>query len=540
VSTSSKPGTATPETPVRTPPEPRPTRRAGLSGSSVGGLVAKLVLLGVINALGVYGLITLSLNQSWQGFAAMLVGVVVADYVYLSKRTLPLKYLYPGLAFLLVYQVYVVLYTGVTAFTNYGDGHNNDKQTAISTILSSNENRVPDSPTYRLSVLSKGGTLSFLVTDPKGQALIGSADDPLHPADVAKKDDSGKAVSVVGYHTLTFAEILQRQQDVTTMRVPFEDPNAGSLRTTDGSTAYVYRSTLKYDQARNVIVDTAKGTVYRDNGKGYFVGPNGQPLQPGWQVFVGADNFTRILTDTDVRGPFVSVLVWTFAVAILSVLTTFALGLLLAIVLNDERMRGRRVYRSILLLPYAIPAFMSALIWAGLLNTDFGFVNEVLLGGANIPWLSDPWLARFSVIFVNLWLGFPYMFLVCTGALQAIPGELIEAARVDGASAWRVFRSVKLPLLLVALAPLLIASFAFNFNNFNLIYMLTGGGPKDLGAKVDVGATDILISFVYKIAFGGMDRQYGFACAVSILIFVIIATISAISFRKTRALEELS
>jgi arabinogalactan oligomer/maltooligosaccharide transport system permease protein len=99
---------------------------------------------------------------------------------------------------------------------------------------------------------------------------------------------------------------------------------------------------------------------------------------------------------------------------------------------------------------------------------------------------------------------------------------------------------VKLPLLLVSLMPLLIASFAFNFNNFNLIYFLTGGGPRDIDADVDVGATDILISFTYKIAFGGIGRNYGLACAVSVLIFLIVASISAISFRRTRALEELN
>jgi arabinogalactan oligomer/maltooligosaccharide transport system permease protein len=175
-----------------------------------------------------------------------------------------------------------------------------------------------------------------------------------------------------------------------------------------------------------------------------------------------------------------------------------------------------------------------------MLNRDYGFINQTLLGGAEIPWLTDPVLAKVAVLTVNLWLGFPYMFLICTGALQSIPSEVYEAGRIDGAKPWRLFRSITMPLLLVSTAPLLISSFAFNFNNFNVIYLTTEGGPKDLSAPVDVGATDILITFVYKIAFGGVNRQYGLACAVSILIFLIVATISAISFRKTRALEELS
>lgn len=151
-------------------------------------------------------------------------------------------------------------------------------------------------------------------------------------------------------------------------------------------------------------------------------------------------------------------------------------------------MKGRKYYRVLMILPYAIPSFLSALIWAGMMNESFGFINQVLFGGASIPWLTDPVLAKFSVLLVNLWLGFPYMFLVCTGALQSIPEELQEAATVDGARPWAVFRLIKLPLLLVSVAPLLIASFAFNFNNFNVIYMLTDGGPRDSNAPSRSGS----------------------------------------------------
>src|SRR5690606_30502191 len=154
---------------------------------------------------------------------------------------------------------------------------------------------------------------------------------------------------------------------------------------------------------------------------------------------------------------------------------TFLVGLGMAVVMNDRRIRGQRIYRSFFIVPYAFPAFMSALLWSGMLNTDFGFVNQTFFGGASIPWLTDPWLAKLSVVLVNLWLGFPYMFLICTGALQAIPAELIESARIDGASSFRIWRLITLPLLLVSVAPLLIASFAFNFNNFNIIYLLTRG-----------------------------------------------------------------
>ena len=173
------------------------------------------------------------------------------------------------------------------------------------------------------------------------------------------------------------------------------------------------------------------------------------------------------------------------------------------------------------------------------MNESFGFINEVLLGGASIPWLSHGTMAKFSILFVNLWLGFPYMFLICTGALQSLPGDVVEAAKIDGASSWRQFRAITLPLVLVSTAPLLIASFAFNFNNFSLIYMLTGGGPNYPGASLPIGETDILISLVYAIAFEGGAQRYGLAAAMSIVIFILVGVVSWFGFRQTRKLEEM-
>jgi arabinogalactan oligomer/maltooligosaccharide transport system permease protein len=177
-------------------------------------------------------------------------------------------------------------------------------------------------------------------------------------------------------------------------------------------------------------------------------------------------------------------------------------------------------------------------VWQGLLNDDFGVVNRVF--HLHVPWLFDANWAKVSVLLVSTWLTFPYFFLVSMGALQSIPGELVEAARVDGGGAWQVFRRVTLPLLLVAVAPLMIASFAYNFNNFGNIYLLTGGGPAASDNSI-AGATDILISYTYKLAFvSGKGQDYGLAAAVSILIFLVVAVIAGISFSRTRALENLA
>ena len=239
----------------------------------------------------------------------------------------------------------------------------------------------------------------------------------------------------------------------------------------------------------------------------------------------------------DLAGPFLKALLWSFVFAAASVLSTFALGLILGLVFADKRIKGRKIYQSLMILPYAFPAFLATLVWKGMLNTDFGLINQVLLGGTKIPWLTDGLLAKFSILGVNLWLGFPYMFLVCLGALQSLPGDVEEAAKIDGASGLRTVWSIKLPLVLQSTVPLLIASFAFNFNNFSLIYMLTGGGPNYPG--LDVGQTDILISMVYKIAIESGSPNYGLASAMSIVIFIVVGVIAWLGFRQTKTLEEL-
>ncbi|MFF2273445.1 ABC transporter permease subunit [Agromyces sp. NPDC058136] len=521
----------------------RQRQAAGIAEQASGGMVAllvKLVALGLFDALAVYAVFVLALHEQWTVMVVVAAVAALVNWIYFSRRKLPAKYLTPGVIFLVVFQVFVLLYTGYIAFTNYGTGHNGTQEQAVSSLMASSLERVEDSPTYGVTVVERAGELGLLVTDPDGEALVGTNEQPLAEAS-GVEFEGDLAVSADGWTTLQFAEVLERTDEVTALAVPAsDDPNDGALRTPDGSSGYLYVSTLEYDEAAGTMTDLTTGTVYSDTGVGAFTAEDGEQLLPGWQITVGFDNFVRAVTDTRLAGPLLYVTAWTFAFALISVASTFFLGLFLAIVFNDMRMRGRKIYRVLMILPYAIPSFLSALIWAGMMNESFGFINQVLLGGASIPWLTDPWLAKVSILIVNLWLGFPYMFLVCMGALQSIPDDIQEAAKVDGAKPWAIFRLIKLPLLLVTVAPLLIASFAFNFNNFNTIYMLTDGGPRDSGAPIPVGYTDILITMVYKVAFTGQTRDYGLASAYSIIIFIVVAVISIIAFRRTKSLEELN
>lgn len=506
-------------------------RRVRTSGGLT-ALLVKVVLLGIIDAVAVVAVTVLIGKGQWLPLGIFALLVVLVNVIYLRPGLLPGKYLSPGLVFLAVFQVFVIVYTGYIAFTNAGDAHNSTKDDAITQIVSTSQTRVPDSPAYRVQVLSNGDELGLLTTEADGSLAFGTTEQPFTEV----------AAAPSGWEALDLAQIIASQDEVLELRVQVsDDVNDGTLRTSDGQTAYIYTSDLVYDEAADEFTRTSTGTVYTDDGRGAFRAEDGTALTPGWRVAIGWDNFAFAFSDDQVRDPLLRVTVWTFVFAIGSTFLCFALGLFLALALNHPRLRGRKFYRILVILPYAFPAYLTGLVWAGMLNPQFGFVNEVLLGGAQIPWLTDPNLARISVLIVNMWLGYGYMFLVCTGALQSLPDDIVEAAKVDGASAWRIFRSIKLPLLLVAVAPLLIATFAFNFNNFGVIYMLTRGSPRFTDTTLDIGATDIMITMVYKVAFGsGGGRDLGLASALSILIFIIVTVVAVISFRRTKALEELN
>jgi arabinogalactan oligomer / maltooligosaccharide transport system permease protein len=492
-------------------------------GGRPGVVTAKLTMLAIANGILLYGLPQMLAQRSWGLLAVALVATVTINVVYLSRRLIPLKYLVPGMVFLFSFQLYPVLYTAYLSFTNYGAGHILNKTQAIDGIETESLFTPEGAPTYQATPAEADGATALLLTDPDGNEFVGT-EDGLVPAD-----------QVEDLELLGLGEAQDRQTEFADLLVPTD---AGPVGLTSFAEAAVREQRMVYDGDRDVMVDTVAGVDY-EPVEGQFVGPDDATLVPGWRVPIGVDNFTRVFTSEEIRGPFARVFVWTWVFAILSVLTTFALGLLLAMALNKPGMKGLRTYRALLIFPYALPSFLTALIWAGLLNQSFGPVNAIF--GTDVPWLVDPNWARVSVLLVNLWLGFPYMFIVSLGALQSIPSDLLEAARTDGATGPQAFRLITFPLLLVSLAPLLIATFAFNFNNFNIVYLLTGGGPPIAGAGTPAGHTDLLISYTYRLSFeGARGPEYAFAAAIAVIIFIIVAAVSAYSFKFTKALEEVN
>ena len=319
---------------AQTSTEKRPpaARAVAPTRDSVRALLVKIALLAIIDAISIYAAFVLVLQSNWLVAILVLAVTALVNWIYFSKRLVPAKYLTPGLIFLAVFQVFVLLYTFYVGFTNYGTGHNGNKEQAVSSLLASSLQRVEDSPTYPATVVDRLGELGLLITDPEtDEAYVGTNDEALSPVPDAEFDD-GKAVAAPGWTSLTFQEVIARTDEITSLAVPYsDDPNDGALRTPDGSNAYRYLSTLEYDEAAGTMTNTQTGVVYSDIGTGAFTSEDGEELLPGWQITVGFDNFVRAFTEESIRGPLVYVTIWTFFFAIASVFLTFVLGLLLAI-----------------------------------------------------------------------------------------------------------------------------------------------------------------------------------------------------------------
>lgn len=253
--------------------------------------------------------------------------------------------------------------------------------------------------------------------------------------------------------------------------------------------------------------------------------------------WIGFDNFVSLATVPLWNRSFVGVFSWTVVWTVCSTSLQIGLGLLLALFANDRRIRFRKLIRTVLILPWAVPNFVSILIFSALFNDTFGAINREIvqrLGLEAIPWLTDPFYTKLALIGIQSWLGFPFLFALFTGVLQSISSEWYEAADVDGGSRWQKFRHITLPHVLFATGPLLIIQYTANFNNFNVIYLFNGGGPAVRGQTA--GGTDILISWVYKLTF--TSNNYSMAAAISLLIGVIVIVFAFIQFRRSKAFRE--
>lgn len=253
--------------------------------------------------------------------------------------------------------------------------------------------------------------------------------------------------------------------------------------------------------------------------------------------WVGLETFKKIFTISIWRQTFLGVLGWTVVWTLIASTLQVSLGIFLAVLVHQKEVRFKKIFRTILILPWAVPGFITILVFAGLFNDSFGAINMSILSFLNIspiPWLTDANWTRLALLLMQGWLGFPYIFIVTTGTLQAIPEDLYEAATIDGASAIDKFKKITLPMVLYSMAPIIITQFTFNFNNFNIIYLFNSGGPAIPGSTA--GGTDILVSWIYKLTV--KNSQYAVAAALTILLSVFVIAIALWQFKRTNSFKE--
>ena len=469
---------------------------------------------------------------------------VFVNIVVLRRDAFPLRWMLVGLVLMSLFAIYPILYNIYVSTTNYGFGHLLTKAQVIEQFETTMYLPEEGGAYTWTAYVSAGGGFAVWLQTSDGQGFLAFPDRELmavQPGEqgVGELDAVGIPVTIEGYERLNRLSVVRYINQLGELSLGQGDH---VVRISSLELASELRPLYVYDPARDVLVNQQTGVEYAPVD-GAFTSPDREALTPAFQIPVGLDNFRQFLRSPALQGPLVRIILWNFAFAFLSVAMTFSLGLTIAYVFNDRTLPGRKLITTLLLIPYTVPSLITIMVWRGMLNPELGIVNRTLesLFGWAPPWFTDPYWAKAAVLLVNLWLGFPYFMLICSGALQGVPLDIYAAAEVDGANPWQRFWRITLPLLLVAVGPLLVASFVFNFNNFNIIFLFIEGGPPIAGAATQAGHTDILISYVYNLAFsGGRGSQYGLAAAITMVIFVIVAIITVFQFRFTRMWEEVS
>ena len=496
----------------------------------------------------------MALAGAWLPSAAVAAAAAFAVWVYNSPRTRASRYLLPGLAAFALFVFLPLAYTAFIAFTNYGGGHLLTRARVDAWFAQEEYAPSPERFSFRIHELpaepSSPPRYQLVATPVDSESALSPRPGDLAPRAILSApftDDDARSGRPIPLNAVNLSPPSGRRltlRDIVAARswllpARFKHPGIDAPLRAVTLRELAPRLPLWVPSADGATLQNAQtgATLVADDSLGNYVDPaTSLPVGPGWRVPVGFANYRLLFADPTIRGPFLRIFGWNVAFALLSVALTFAVGVLLASLLQWKALRFRAVYRTLLILPYAIPAFIPILVFKGLFNEGFGEINLVLshLFGIAPHWFTNPWLARFMILLVNTWLGYPYMMIISSGMLQAVPDDLYEATAMDGAGPWSNFWHVTLPQIFPPLFPLLIASFAFNFNNFSLIYLLTGGKPDIVGSTTGAGTTDLLVSYTFRMAFKDSAARFGFASAVATLLFLVVATLAVFQLRASR------
>ena len=475
--------------------------------------------------------------------AAILIILVFVNVVLLRQAARPIRWMVVGLVLMGLFVIYPIFFTIWVSFTNYGEGHLITKEQATDQILRAKYLPEAGKAYSWTAFKSPEGDYALWLVDADGNGYLAVVGEPLTQpqpgeAGIGELDNKSIPETIEGYQRLN-AILAATDQNLTEIQFGEEGK---TIQVRSPSEAAELLPLYIYDADQDAMISQETGITHQ-NIRGVFTSPDGTQLRPGFVESVRFTNFRDFFLSPALRGPLVRIILWNFGFAFFSLLFNFSLGLAIAILFNDKFFPFKKIIRSLLIIPYTIPALITILIWRGMLNPELGVFDRILesLFGWAPPWFTDQWWAKIAILIVNLWLSYPYFMLICSGALQSISEDYYAAAQVDGASPWQQFWNITLPMLMVAVGPLLVASFTFNFNNFNLIYLFNQGNPPMAGTPTPAGHTDILISYVYNLAFAGSRGvNYGFASAITIIIFLMVGAITIFQFRYTNMWEEVS
>lgn len=486
--------------------------------------------------------------------AVAVLGLVsLGFFVYLSRIAFAYRYLFPGLAGMAIFVAFPLLYTVQIGFTNYSSSNLLSFERATHYLLE--QTTAAEGAGYAFTLQADGAEFRVVLSpaheeedeedEAKRAELLAASfvSPPLALLPAATPPEALKLQPLKGStftpgEPLPLSEVLKRRAALAQLKLQL--PN-GTVLSYAGVREFSPLEPVWRANPDGSLTQTKTGDLYRPNPEtGFYEGPQGERVQPGFKVGIGFGNYARMVGDPDFRGPFFAIFLWTVAFAGLTVVCTLLVGFVLAVLLNWEALRFRGVYRTLLFLPYAVPAFISILVFKGLFNQNFGEINQILgtVLGIRPAWFADPLMAKVMIIIVNTWLGYPYIMVLATALIKAIPADLYEASAIAGAGPLDNLLKITLPQVIKPLTPLLIASFAFNFNNFVLIALLTNGRPDFLGTKVPAGTTDILVSYTYRIAFQDSGQNFGLAAAISTVIFFLVAMLSMANLRLAKVNED--
>ena len=357
---------------------------------------------------------------------ALLTLVILTSgiYIFSSKKVYAWRYVYPGIMGMTIFILFPLVATIAIAFTNYSGSNQLAFDRAVS-VLTEQRYFAGDKYDFKLYPQADGQYKIALTNSATAQTFV-SENIALNAKDVAVTEQAAPESEVAPLKVIT-----QNRAALQAMKVIL--PNNNELTMSSLRQFSEQKARYSFDAESKLLTNNENGKTYRANDDiGFFQAVNAsgewlsETLEPGYTVTTGFHNFVKIFTDEGIQKPFIQIFIWTVVFSLLTVVFTVILGMILACLVQWEALKGRAVYRLLLILPYAVPSFISILIFKGLFNQSFGEINMILnhLFGISPEWFNDPFLAKVMILIVNTWLGYPYMMILCMGLLKAIPADL--------------------------------------------------------------------------------------------------------------------